>query len=286
MTDPLFSHLLDIASDPASQNLILGGGFGIRIKQLYLKERGVRTLLPEAPSARATQDLDFFLHLSLFLQKERGVAVRTLLDRLLYEEHTPRWQFGKPFDPAIPEIRVRVDLLARTPLVQENVKVKSPRVGVGTGIDLHGRETPEAFAVEDLPLWVPLSGFRSDGVEVTTGIQVAHPYASLNMKVKAAHDWLRRERGLSPQKRNAERHVFDVYVLIAMLTEAELEEASGIAERYRAFPVAEEIRVCAQELYGDAEAPGMVELKRQVGGDINYPLFWTALSKALKIGEE
>ena len=283
MPDPLLSHLLDIASDPASEDLILGGGFGIRVKQAYLKANNLRTLLPAFPEARATQDLDFFLRLALFIQKERGEAVRHLLDRLDYQEHTPKWQFGKPVDTATPDIRVKVDLLARTPRAEENIRVKSPRVGVGTGIDIHGRETPEAFAVEDRPLRVPLSGMRSNGTEVSASILVPHPYASLNMKVKAAHDWLQMEQGARPQKRNAARHVFDVYTLIAMLTETELDEAAELASGYQNLPMAVEIRTCATELYGEEEAFGMAELRRQLKGEISYTIFWSALNKAIGV---
>ena len=236
ITDPLLSHLLDIASDPAAADLILGGGFGIRVKQIYLKAQGLRTLVPSVPEARATQDLDFFLQMALFIQKERGGAIRTLLDRLAYQEYTPKWQFGKPFDTAKPDIKVKVDLLARTPLEGENVRMKRPRVGVGTGMEIHGRETPEAFAIEDMPFRVPLSGIRPDGTEVNTSILVPHPYASLNMKVKAAHDWLLMERGARPRKDNAERHVFDVFMLIAMLTETELGESVELPSATRHFP--------------------------------------------------
>ena len=283
LPDPLLAHLLDIASDPASDDLILGGGFGIRVKQAYLKTNSLRTLLPDVPAARATQDLDFFLRLALFVQKERGGAVRRLLDRLAYEEHTPKWQFGKPFDAATPDIRVKVDLLARTPRAGENVRVKSPRVGVGADINIHGRETPEAFAVEDSPLRVALLGVRSDGAQVSASILVPHPYASLNMKVKAAHDWLQMEQGARARKNNATRHVFDVYTLIAMLTETELDEAAELAATYESVIIAQNIRVCALALYGTEDAPGVVELRRQVRGEINYPLFWTALQKTVGV---
>ena len=56
-------------------------------------------------------------HLGLsFVQKERGQAVRAMLDRLAYQEHTPQWQFGKPFDSQFPDNPVKVDLLARHPV--------------------------------------------------------------------------------------------------------------------------------------------------------------------------
>ena len=61
----------------------------MRIKQAYLRTTGMRTLLPIVPEARATQDLDVFLSLSLFVQRERGAAVRALLNRLQYTEYTP-----------------------------------------------------------------------------------------------------------------------------------------------------------------------------------------------------
>jgi len=103
------------------------------------------------------------------------------------------------------------------------------------------------------------------------------------MKVKAAHDWLKMEQGARVHKNNATRHVFDVYTLIAMLTEIELEEAAELATRYRSVPMAAEIRACAIELYGEEEALGVAELRRQLRGEMNYPLFWTALNKAIGI---
>ena len=54
LNDPLMPHLLDILSDPASEGLILGGGFGIRLKQLELARIGVPTLISDIPPARAT----------------------------------------------------------------------------------------------------------------------------------------------------------------------------------------------------------------------------------------
>jgi hypothetical protein len=151
MMDPLLPHLLDILSSPDSRGLILAGGFGIRIKQSYLRDTNTRTLITPFPEARATLDLDFFLSLSLFVEKERGAAVRQLLDKLNYTEYTPKYQFEKPMASASPEQKVKVDLLARLP-EGEDIHVKSLRVGANSGIDLHGRETPEGFAVEENPV--------------------------------------------------------------------------------------------------------------------------------------
>ena len=281
MTDSLLAHLLDIASDPASGDLILGGGYGIRMKQRYLRQSESKTLIPAIPDARATQDLDFFLPMAFFIQKQRAQAIRALLDRLDYQEYTPRWQFGKSIDVNTPEIKMKIDLLARTPRQLEDVPVKRPRVGAGTGMNIHGRETPEAFAVEDMPLRIPLTGTCSDGRQVEATILVPHPYASLNMKVMAAHDWLQMRHGAQPVKPNSERHVFDVYMLIAMFTEAELAESESLAEKYRTLPIAEDIRANAKQLFGAASSPGITELRRITASELDYSLFWAALTTAL-----
>lgn len=103
------------------------------------------------------------------------------------------------------------------------------------------------------------------------------------MKIKAAHDWLQMEQGLLTHKKNAERHVFDVYMLVAMLTEAELEEAATLAASYQNHPIAVELRTCAIQLYGEEEAPGMAELRQRLRESVNYSLFWTALKQAIGI---
>jgi hypothetical protein len=283
MIDPLLVHLIDIVSDPAAEGLILAGGFGIRLKQAYLQNIQARTLIPRVPEARATLDFDFFLRISLFVETERGRAVRALLDRLDYREHTPRWQFGKPLIVGDPERKVKIDLMARSPKEDEGIPVKSPRVGSGSGINLHGFETPEAFAVEDSPVSLPLEGRNSGGVSVKAYVMVPHAYASLNMKVKAAHDWLRSEHGEITKKPGQEKHVFDVYVLTAMLVENELAEAQKLAQQYDAYPILKEIRDCARELYGENNAPGVQEIQRRTNTDFDYAVFWEALCGMLGI---
>ena len=259
----------------------------MRLKQQYLQILGERTLIPAVPPARATVDLDFFLRMELFVQKERGKAVRTLLDRLSYQEHTPQWQFGKPLrGGASEEDKVKVDLLARTPTPEESVRVKAFRVGSGADISLHGHETPEAFAVEDNPLLIQVTGEQTDGVLIEAEVFVPHAYAWLNMKVKAAHDWLRGERGETKKKPFREKHAFDVYVLTAMLRGAELDEAAGMAKRYSENPLASEIRANAEELYGERGAPGFREATRQTGAaPMDYDTFREGLWVALGIGQ-
>src|SRR5262249_6467098 len=113
------------------------------------------------------------------------------------------------------------------------------------------------------------------------------PYAWLNMKVKAAHDWLRMRRGEFDQKEFAERHAFDVYILVAMLTAEELETAEELAKKYARLSIAEEIKSHTVELYGSQDEPGFIEAERQArqasGLHLDYSTFWEGIRRALGI---
>lgn len=284
MSDPLLPHLLDIVSDPAAEGLILAGGFGMRIKQNYLNETQARTLIAEVPTARATQDLDFFLRMELFLQPERGRNIRTLLDGLAYTEHTPKWQFGKPYDAASPDRQVMVDLLARRPGPDEPIRSDDRRVGGKSGTDLHGRTTAEAFAIEEQPQAIPVSGTKSNGTVVDARVHVPHPYAFLQMKIKAAHEWHERKQK-GEHKPYSEKHVFDVYILVAMLTEQELIECSTLAAKYEDHPIARDNRLHSEVLFETADAPGFLEVARQGGAAVrsNHAVFVEALYGAVGV---
>src|SRR5579871_5997992 len=137
LSDPLMPHLLDILSLPASEGLILAGGFGMRVKQADMEEqiRNGKTLIPSVPLARSTQDLDLFLSMELWMQKERGKAARAMLDGLNYEV-IPEYrnlQFGKLHNPVTGKFSVKIDLHARIPNDRENVKFDSRRIGLDTG---------------------------------------------------------------------------------------------------------------------------------------------------------
>lgn len=284
--DPLLPHLLDILADPASDGLILTGGFGLRLKQEHLRLSGARTLITELPPARATQDLDFFLRMELWSDAAKGAAVRALLDRLGYQERVRYLKFEKSLTPDAPDDRkVKVDLLARSPRKDEPITVRRAtdpirhpsRVGSGMGIDLHGGETPEAFAVEDMAVPLVVTGAATTGTLVETSVRVPHPYAWLNMKVKAAADWTERPKPFS------EKHAFDVYLLVAMLTPDEVAEAEALVVRYEYHPVAIEVRTAAVRLYGEPSGVGFVEAERQAGGQLDHELFWEALKTVLRI---
>lgn len=276
MSEPLMPYLLDIVTAPEAEELVLAGGLGLWLKQAFRKAGKDRALISSYPESRATQDMDFFLQLSMFLEPAKGIAFRDFLLNEGYEpvEGAQHFHFVKRVDQGLlGPMEVKVDLLARQPLEGENVRVKGPRVG--SGIDLHGRVTPEAFSLEEQPLLIPLEGSKSDGSSANgASVLVPHAYTWLNLKIQAAHDWLKKGKACG------QKHVLDVYILTAMLTRGELEQAEALAIKYRDHSLAQSVKVACQELFGSAESPGFAEIRRQ-GVAVIDGAFFEGLQTAL-----
>jgi len=259
VSEPLMPYLLDIVTAPEAEELTLAGGLGLRLKQAFRKAGQARTLLSSYPESRATQDMDFFLQLSMFVNPSKGIAFRNFLLKEGYVpvEGAKHFHFVKRVDQQqLGTMDVKIDLLARQPLEDEDVKVKGPRVG--SGIDLHGRITPEAFSLEERPLRIPLVGSKSDGSPTDgASVLVPHAYTWLNLKIQAAHDWLKNA------KPGGQKHVLDVYIHTAMLTPDELSQSQALAIKYQDHPVAQSVKDACRELFGSHEAPGCAEILRQ-----------------------
>lgn len=76
MPDALKTSLLDLHHevDPRGIRLIVGGGYGLFLKQLHLQSRNVLTILSMDvwPEARATNDLDVFSSPPRWLRTQRA----------------------------------------------------------------------------------------------------------------------------------------------------------------------------------------------------------------------
>jgi hypothetical protein len=107
------------------------------------------------------------------------------------------------------------------------------------------------------------------------------------MKVRAAYDWKRERQGLIDPKLTSEgdairlKHVYDVYVLTAMLTHEELIHAATLAERYIGHEEALKTREQAIELYGNVESEGIQAVEAysrrfmETNLTVDHELFWT-----------
>jgi len=176
-------------------------------------------------------------------------------------------------------VRIKVDLHARKPEPGGVVRSNSRRGGAGQDLGLHGHKDPEAFAVETDTVRIDLSGKDTRGITHVCYLETPHPYAWIHMKLAAAHDWLA-ARDTPGSKPHAEKHAFDVYLLVAMLTLPEYDRCLELNKDYRDHPEAIRSRDCIDDLYGRESAPGYVEVRRQAGETpLDYATFWDALQR-------
>jgi hypothetical protein len=299
--DPLLPYLAEIVACPEAQGIILSGGFGMRLKQYHLIQQREAaggqqiTLVVVFPEARATQDLDLFLNVNIWVEIDKAKVLSAAIHEPLgYETATYSWQYRKPL-AGVENRFVKLDMMARHPRLDEIVKVKGnpKQVGREMGTGISGRETREAFAIDDSPILLTFPFGEKEH-----SVLVPHPYAWLNMKVRAAYDWLLERRGLVDAKLTKEgdrvrlKHVYDVYVLIAMLTPEELAQSAALAAKYFDHEEARKTLKQAIELYGSADAVGIQTVEayaRLYMGDdlaIDHDLFWRdGLKVALGIEE-
>lgn len=292
---PIVPHLLDLlhAIRDDGITLTLAGGLGLYLKRAEVVRRiqseGLSTLRPIFPEARGTSDMDLFVHLELFAVRNKEVRLRQVLcGELGYAPTTEFLQFMKSTQAGSGgAIEVKIDLMARDPGPHDPlVKVKDNRVGTTRkrpGSEaIHGRWTPEAFAIDVCPYTFRVEGRRSGGEPHAADLFLPHPFASLMMKLQAVLD---RARGL--QKSYGYKHAFDVYLLLAMMTEREWDEACGFArETYAREPILMDLKAAAGGLFAADDAPGCIDIRanfegtREVG-EIDLPWMREVLAELM-----
>jgi hypothetical protein len=273
-TTPLAPHLLDLvlALEREQITLTLVGGFGLILRQEYLKLTQQETLLERIPPARATEDFDVLLHLELLADLEKLTSLRNVFDVLGYQvvRNREHYQFCKSLD----ETRtVKIDLLTPQPDPRDpRFKVSGERVrpkDLSQQLrgsqpkklpDLHARNTPEAFAIADSPLPLEIVGFSSSVQVVHGQIQIPHVYSFLLLKLFAFRDWETKREG-DNQLQNSRKHARDVFSLIASLTQGEDDSLAGFVVRHGSHPLALEAAEMVRTLFGSANAVGVLRIQ-------------------------
>jgi hypothetical protein len=245
--------------------LMVGGGYGLLLRQRRLTESGAVTLR-RMPPARSTEDLDVYLTAELVADAGRVAALRDALTDLGYEGVAGAlyYQFRREVDYLGQRREVKVDLLAPLPEDEETrraLKYDARRVRPRAVKNIHAHTSPEALTIGEHPLAVELAG---DAGPVT--VYVPHPYTYLVLKLHAYRD--RREDEAADFGRH---HAFDLYRALAMTTEPEWEEALALRDRYQdAEPVCEACHI-AHDLFGSEISTGTLALQEHAR-DAGYGL--------------
>lgn len=231
----LRKSLLDLHSrlDKKGINLILGGGFGLFLKQLnLLTKENSRTLLPVDawPRPRTTNDLDLFVPIELLISLADMQAVRAILDELEFQEiqSSQFWQF------VLPATDVKIDLLTGpvTEAVKPQLKMDdNRRVRPRGDLKLHARHTPEALGLAENQEAILIEGQLSNGAEYQGMINIPSPFSYLMMKLTAFGDQVDNEERVFGR-----HHALDVYRIIAMLNDEQYAQTKQQFRRYELAP--------------------------------------------------
>lgn len=256
MNDELLrTSLLDLlhALGENVHGVLLGGGYGLYLKQLHLAGAGKRTLVLTDlwPAPRATQDLDLILSAELVADATLMRAVRAALDRLGYTavRGSEYLQFTRRI--SIAQI-VKIDLLTAQLDVLQNIPAiradsRRARPNAADRPELHAHPTDGALALTETPLMIEIVGRLSNGQAFSARVRIPHPFSYLLMKLTAYRD-----RRNDADKDLGRHHALDVFRIVAMLTEEELDQIRQYVLR---FADNSQVRSCAELVRSDFAHP-------------------------------
>lgn len=301
MTDPLRRELRRLAAELAPRGIpvIIGGGYGLLLRQQRVEDEreraGVETLM-EVPVERATRDLDVFLTVEVLADARKAEAIRDALGMLGYTvvPGYESYQFEQPVDEveAFPR-GVKVDLLAPVPadmgaypaLQLDGIRNDQRKIRNRAVRSLNAFATPAAFTVGEQTEPFSLSEDGS-GEGDDLHAEIPHPFTYLVLKLFAYRDRQHDETN------DYRYHAYDLYRIVAMMTEAEVEVAAAMHERFGSDPVVVEATRIAAALFADADQPGAVAVQgyaQVVGSDLSVDdvsEFCRHLRDLLPTGEE
>lgn len=255
----LQATFLDLHHRLSAQGLeiLLGGGFGLFLKQLDLISRPeVRTLLPREawPRPRSTADLDVFFPLEVLTSLSDMQAVRATIDQMKFEpiDGSKYWQF------ALPSSQVTIDLL--TGPIEESAKSKlksdSRRARPKGDVQLHAHPVPEALDLSEDLETISLSGQLAGGRKHTAAIKIPSPFTYLMMKITAFGDQLD-----NPDKNQGRHHALDVYRIVSMITEAQFDQTKWHFAKNADSAYTKRVRELSSEFFSTSRSVGILRMR-------------------------
>jgi hypothetical protein len=266
ITDILRDELERLARDlePRAVPLIIGGGYGLLLSQEHVQQSGVPTVR-EIPEARSTNDLDLFLSVEIVTDADKMGALRDVLHASGYTASpgAEHYQFRRDVLHRGAQRNIKVDLLAPPPRdleLLEKVRVDARRLRNRMVRGIHAHTTPEAFSISEEVMALKL------GEAPAVHVQIPHPYSFLLLKLFAFRD-----RRNDPAKELRYYHAFDLYRIVAMMTEEGYGTAEALRDRFAGDEVVVEAQRIVAELFVDLNSKGalaVLDHSRMVGATI------------------
>jgi len=242
--------------------LIIGGGYGLLLKQLFIEESKQKTLRT-FPLARSTNDLDIFLAMEFITDAGSMNALKNALRERGFSsvDSARHYQFEREIEMRGLKRRIKVDLLAPLPRdsdIIQTMKIDSRRIRPKVVNNIHAHTAPEAFSVGLHTTTVNVG--RQKAVEV----HLPHPFSFLLLKLFAYRD-----QRLNKDKDFGRYHAFDLFRILAMMTEKELSETRDLISDFSNDPIVVEARKISDELFEDQESKGILAI-REYAKEVQY----------------
>lgn len=262
--DPMREQLIKLAGKLQKDDikLIIGGGYGLLLEREHLIKTETQPRF-EIPQDRSTNDIDTFLKTEIITDGEKLGKIKAALEDLGFKPVAPYFQFAVPIDEKFPELKVKIDFLAAPPSDEEkqSVEIKAPRIKAKGSHKMHGYLTEEAVTLEEnlIPLTIKDEDKSID-------IFLPHPFTYLVLKLFALNDRnnLYEVKGLETDFDKAKYHSFDIYRIIAMMTEQEFEQSIAMRDKFADEPKIQEARAIVAELFSSTEATGILRLRQHI----------------------
>lgn len=255
--DPLRADLCQLARVLAQRNvsLFVAGGYGLILKEEYVREHGLATVASIYPT-RATEDLDVFLSAELVTDAAGMEALRDVLRELEYEpvETAKYYQWTRTVEVGGIERTTKVDILAQLPKDTSTLKLDSRRVRPRSLKGLHAHPADEAEFVDLKAIKIEVC--RDEPLAF---VYVPHPFNYLLLKLFALRDRLDDE-----EVDYGRHHAFDLYQIVRMLTRDEWVEVSELRSSLEDTDLVREARGLAVQLFGDQEQVGALRLREHL----------------------
>lgn len=268
--DPLRDALAALAAvlAPAGIPLIIGGGYGLVLREESLLRQQRENRYGVLARVRSTEDLDCVLGLDIITDGAKTRRIRHALAELGYASVESYWAFARTIDWHGTPQTIRVELMApdvtgpRAALVHRGSAL---RIRPASYDQLHARRNPAAITVEQRLTPVNIGG----SAEVIT-VLIPHAASFLLMKVFAFRDrWISEENG---DRERAPYHAFDMFMLLATMDRGEWEEAVGILRSEAAAAVVAEAGAIVRQYFKSANSEGVVEMAAYARARMNVPV--------------
>lgn len=240
MSDPLWSEFAPLWTAIASVKppIIVAGGYGLYLKQLWLLSQGVTatSAIPlsqwTAFAPRATQDIDLVLDLDVVADEAQQAVITRAIRAQGYTDASPLWQFAKDVGAG----RVKIELHSVPPpdghlTVKQDGRFSIKRRASTSPDRLHTRANVEAVGGH-------LAVCRFPWLEHV--IHVPNPVTWSVMKLTAAADrWAEaNDPAKDPGKREVQRkqalkHAVDTGRIIALMQVEERDAAESVLAAIR-----------------------------------------------------